>query len=133
MTTDAQLEAMCAQHVAGWTDVQPSGYRDPLTRSMWYVVSGIAPGENMRLAPPRYCSDPAAVIGLLDTWQRVAKSKHRLGHIYWQGGTYDEQNSRDYWVELCGMVGGTVMAQAPTFAKAGVLALLRARGVEVEG
>jgi len=130
MTTDAQLEAMCAQHVAGWTL-----FPDLTTDGMvyWEPPKLAEGGRGLPMRIPRYCSDPAAVIELLDTWQRVAKSKHRLGYFYWQGGTYDEQNSRDYWVELCGMVGGTVMAQAPTFAKAGVLALLRARGVEVEG
>ena len=125
MTTDAQLEAMCAQHVAGWTDVQPCGYRDPLTRSMWYVVSGIAPGENMRLAPPRYCSDPAAVIELLEKWTVSDKTFRSFDVTYASKG--------NYVVFLLGQIGGPYSAQAPTFAKAGVLALLRARGVEVEG
>ena len=117
MTTDAQLEAMCAQHVAGWTDVQPSVCRDPLTCAIWYVVSGIAPGENMRLAPPRYCSDPAAVIELLEK----------------EGVYIDTQYDHRKWSVCIWLPDTLCRGTAPTLAKAGVLALLRARGVEVEG
>ena len=89
---------------------------------------GIAPGTCNKMIVPPYATSADAVLPLLDTWQRIAKAKYRDGHIYWQAGTFDKQISCDYSVELCGMIGGTVAAQADTFPRAACLALLAAHG-----
>jgi hypothetical protein len=109
MTTDAQLEAMCAQHVAGWRDCHTTAG----------VACGLHPddkrGEHMPC--PRYCSDPAAVIELLEK----------------EGVYIDTQYDHRKWSVCIWLPDTLCRGTAPTLAKAGVLALLRARGVEVEG
>ena len=109
MTTDAQLEAMCAQHVAGFTDIVQLG-ANPRN------LAGTG-RDGCRGYIPSYCSDPAAVIELLEK----------------EGVYIDTQYDHRKW-SVCIWLPDTLWrGTAPTFAKAGVLALLRARGVEVEG
>ena len=127
MTTpdDKALEAMCAQHVAGcvpcdnWKPFMHDsqmriddscGHSNCCPRSMW---------------PPKYLQNPAAVIELLEKegdWS-VDRDEERAPE-------------QQYHISIRKRVedghGGYWNAWAPTFAKAGVLALLRARGVEVE-
>ena len=128
MTTDAQLEAMCAQHVAecvpcdNWKPFMHDsqmriddscGHSNCCPRSMW---------------PPKYMQNPAAVIELLEKEPFDATDCFRElvdNEKMWTVQLYNYDPD--------GVRSAAPHGTAPTLAKAGVLALLRARGVEVEG
>ena len=120
MTTDAQLEAMCAQHVAGWTDVQPSGYRDPLTRTVYYTETGCTAHNPRRRQFPHYCSDPAAVIELLEKDHYDVEIHFSQGCDMWSVRLLQRFTGKD-----------SFSGKAESFAEAGVRALLKAHGCEV--
>ena len=110
-----ELNALCAEKVAGYTDIVQLG-ANPLS------LSGTG-RHGYRSFIPSYCADPAAVIALLEkekgyTARYLAKEKTYIVYIT---------------VKRCDDDGEfkDVYGQAPTFAEAGVRALLKAHGCEV--
>ena len=129
--TPLDLSALVAEHVAGyvWIRFPERSYlvsSDSQVAQLKTGSRGRHRDNNDTGSVPPYATSADAVLPLLDAWRREAKSKYREGHIYWQAGTFDEQNSRDYWVELCGMIGGIVAGQGPTLPEAACRALLAA-------
>ena len=112
-----ELDALCAEKVAGWT---------PQIHPLMTMMDG---SRVMMTKPPSYTTDPAAVLGLLDAWLRKTQHAHPKGSIEWYGGRH--KYSDEAYVELAGMIGGNIRYYAPTFALAATLALLKAHGCEV--
>ena len=134
--SDTELEAAVAEKVAGWKTERMSGYHAAYCSVDPFSVRGkVAYGSphEAQADYPRYLTDAKAVIALLDQWQRVAASKHPEGRIYWQAGSWRRRRSKLKWVELCGMIGGTILTEADTFCRAGCLALLDAHDCGKEG
>ena len=124
--TDSELNRLFAEVVAGW---EFHGSRDAYVGGVlqavpeyWTDPEGDRHFEDWPF--PDYCYDADAVLERLEgmTWSASNCEEHNFTPI----------DGMQVWV---GERGGSSMvgAEAPTFAKAAVLALLRARGVEVAG
>jgi hypothetical protein len=125
MTADT-LNRLCAEHVAGWKWRKNLG-----TAGGYQAVSPMSEaGQTLYGAPhecfadaPDYVNDPAAVLALLEKWDRVEMVRPRPGMA---------------WVVAIGQckdgkkgIDALHVGEAPTFAEAGVRALLKAHGCEV--
>jgi hypothetical protein len=121
-----ELDALCAEKVAGWRDVMPAGYVDPESGTTYYTPTGGTFHNPFRRQIPSYTTDPAAVLGLLEKEAAPGivsiEMEAAIPQLWRVSLSYRGQGAET----------DTFDAEAPTFAKAGVLALLRARGVEVE-
>lgn len=106
--TDAELNALCAEKVAGYNTVQPNPlYPDRL-------AGFECPGSRDMVGIPSYTTDPAAVLGLLEKYDWIA-GNHLLDGDYFCEINYPESR---------------IIERAPTFALAATLALLKAHGVD---
>ena len=111
-----ELDALCAERVAGRGDVMPAGYVDPESGTTYYTPTGGTFHNPFRRQIPSYTTDPAAVLGLLEKYDWIA-GNHLLDGDYFCEINYPESR---------------VIERAPTFPLAATLALLRAHGVETE-
>ena len=118
-----ELDALCAEKVAGWGDVMPAGYVDPESGTTYYTPTGGTFHNPFRRQIPSYTTDPAAVLGLLEKeWYWVSDN----GAVKWGGGHI-------YHIRVGRLtVKGEGVADHEYFCIAAVLALLRAHGVETE-
>ena len=127
-----ELDALCAEKVAGWRDVMPAGYVDPESGTTYYTPTGGTFHNPFRRQMPSYTTDPAAVLGLLEKEHCVS-----CGRCYQKGpnGMVDAALPLIWYVDIgetdedAGKTPHTGMA--PTFALAATLALLKAHGCEV--
>ena len=116
MKPQHELDALCAEKVAGWRDVMPAGYVDPESGTTYYTPTGGTFHNPFRRQIPSYTTDPAAVLGLLEKYDWIA-GNHLLDGDYFCEINYPESR---------------IIERAPTFALAATLALLKAHGVETE-
>ena len=108
--THEELNALCAEKVGGWThNTAHSIVGGEIFGDTWRSPEGLTS------RPPSYCTDPAAVLALLE------KCDWEAGSLTLSKGCYCEINFPE----------GSVYETAPTFAEAGVRALLAAHGCEV--
>ena len=112
-----ELDALCAEKVAGWRDVMPAGYVDPESGTTYYTPTGGTFHNPFRRQIPSYTTDPAAVLGLLE------KCEH--------GWSLDYNRDMNQYTVTVSNEDGHYEGTAPTFALAGTLALLKAHGCEV--
>ena len=113
-----ELDALCAEKVAGWTYIR---LRTP--KSTRYV--GCPKGICNLLPVPRYTTDPAAVLGLLEKEAAPGivsiEMEAAIPQLWRVSLSYRGQGAET----------DTFDAEAPTFALAATLALLKAHGCEV--
>jgi hypothetical protein len=119
MTTDAQLEVLCAQHVAGCV---PCDNWKPLMADSMIRIDASCGHSNCcprSLWPPRYLSDPAAVLALLEKEAgkiEIHRTEDAIQRPYWQVHIWTPKRS--------------FISEEQSFAKAVCLAVLRAHGVQ---
>ena len=114
-----ELDALCAEKVAGWKWRKNLG-----TAAGYQSVSPMSEaGQTLYGSPhecfadaPSYTTDSAAVLGLLEKYDWIA-GNHLLDGDYFCDINYPESR---------------IIVRAPTFALAATLALLNAHGVETE-
>lgn len=103
--TDLHLDAAFAEHVAGWMQCERLG------RMVWYDPEG-----GHEINPPRFTESADLVLPALEKQRAWVCEK-----------TWD---SDEYTVRVSNPLA--ITARSISFAKAAVIALLRAHGVEVE-
>ena len=112
-----ELDALCAEKVAGYNTVQPNPlYPDRL-------AGFECPGSRDMVGIPPYTTDPAAVLGLLEKeWYWVSDN----------GGLIPGKAGHEYYIRV-GRIGHPEgRAKDPSFCVDATLALLKAHGVETE-
>ena len=116
-----ELDALCAEKVAGWRDVMPAGYVDPESGTTYYTPTGGTFHNPFRRQIPSYTTDPAAVLGLLEKDHYDVDIHFSQTCDLWTVRLLQRFTGKD---SFCG--------QGDTFALAATLALLKAHGVETE-
>ena len=116
-----ELDALCAEKVAGWTHVHMSCAESGISR---IVLWGKHP--DVFSLVPSYTTDPAAVLGLLEKEAAPGivsiEMEAAIPQLWRVSLSYRGQGAET----------DTFDAEAPTFALAATLALLKAHGVETE-
>lgn len=107
MTADT-LNRLCAEHVAGWK-------KFPAVEGLREILFGPNNEEDI----PDYVNDPAAVLALLEQSFGSANWTVVKGVVQWSVQAHSDEHAKSGF------------ATAPTFAEAGVRALLKAHGCEV--
>jgi hypothetical protein len=115
MKTDQELCHLFATHIAGFVDVF---FNEPSGRLMAPERSGGPCFETV----PDFCASADAVLPWL--------MDHYVGFTFMPCFRHDNDRPTGEWLLCLGGDGNA--ATAPTFAKAAVLALLRAHNIETE-
>lgn len=109
--TDDEINALVAEHVAGWTDFYEEDHG-----SVGLVKLGVNPASGNDEYVTDFVNDSNAVLRLLDKCERG-----------WHASNAEAQSIHGrFMVSFDGHVG-----RADTFPRAACLALLRAKGIEV--
>ena len=117
MTHD-ELNALCAEKVAHFKP-----YAHPLMT--------FKNGDPVMIdQPPTYCTDPAAVIELLEKHSLAGGGEPEVFRFYSPAHKEDTWTCEVIWLHHDGQILEHKIT-APTFAEAGVRALLKAHGCEV--
>ena len=120
----AELDALCAEKVAGFTDIVQLG-ANPRN------LAGTG-RDGCRVYIPSYCTDPAAVLGLLEkegyrcTGNRCGGTAATIVQVT---NAHPEKGGPKYFE---GRADDSMISADNTFALAATLALLKAHGVETE-
>ena len=114
--SDAELSALVAEKVAGWTNIWPAGAIDRFSRTKYFTETGLSPLDGRRTQITPYSTSADAVLPLLEN------------KVEWS--CYATKGRFEIHITIRDIANITTCDVAPTFPRAACLALLAAANRE---